>query len=321
MEHKPLHNDYCIPPADPLAPTIFHEGWWLGIVTGGNYGVVESTINGELVGRLPYFLKKKCGLSYSLMPPMTHFLGPAIIQSAGQPATQFLRRATIIHDLLSKLPNASIYRYKCHRDISDVIAFQQKGFLTNVQFTYEILPQPLDVLWGNMRSKKRKKIRAAGNHLAVSILNDTNEFWEFYDRNLHKKNIKNLCNKAICFPLIEECLRKKRGCIYAARDKNNQLVAAIFCIWDATTSFYFMSSRIDAAHDGAISLLTWEAMKDAAHHGLIFDFDGLNSASSVLFFTEFGGTISPRYIVTKQTLLGGIALDVKEHSRASKFFY
>jgi hypothetical protein len=252
---------------------------------------------------------------------MTHFLGPAITQGGGQASTQFLRNAAITHDLLSQLPPASIYRYKCHRNISDVIAFQQNGFWTNVQFTYEILPQPLDLLWENLRSKKRKKIRAAMGQLTISTLDDPNKFWNFYDDNLRARNIRNVCSKQICLRLIEECLRANRGCIYAAYDKNQQLVAAVFCIWDATTSFYFMSSRIDAAHDGAISLLTWEAMKDAAHHGLIFDFDGLNSASSVLFFTEFGGTINPRYVVTKQTLLGGIALDFKERTRASRFFY
>lgn len=307
--------------ADKLIPTIFHEAWWLDIVTGGNYSVVEVTDRGQVVGRWYSFLRNRGGLKYSIMPPMTHFLGPVLIDDGGSAMTRFLRRAKITHELIHKLPPASIYQYKCHRDIVDAIAFQQENFYTSVQFTYEMFPDDEKVLWKNMRGEKRKKIQSAQKSVTVSSLCDPMEFWRFYDENLRSKRIRNVCDRTICCKLIEACISRGHGRIYAAHDQNKKLVAAVFCVWDNTSSFYFMSSRADGAHNGAISLLAWEAMKEAAQRGLIFDFDGLNNSKAVLFFTEFGGIISPRFIVTRHTPVGGMALSLKNMYRASKYFY
>jgi len=93
------------PVANPLIPTIFHEPWWLEIVTGGNYAITEVTDSGRTIGRLYYFLRRRAGgLEYSIMPPMTHFLGPATIDNGGDHTTRFLRRAEITRELVQKLP-------------------------------------------------------------------------------------------------------------------------------------------------------------------------------------------------------------------------
>ena len=240
------------------------------------------------------FPRRRGGFKYSIMPPMTHFLGPSIIDDGGNPSTRFLRRAHITRELIRKLPPASVYQYKCHRDITDAIAFQQEKFHTAAQFTYEVFPAAEDALWKNLRSEKRKKIRSAQRSVTVSDILDPFEFWQFYDSNLQKKGIPNVCDRHICCRLIEGSLSRGRGRVYGAFDKNHQMAAAVFCVWDETSSYYFMSSRTSHAHHGAISLLAWEAMKDAAARGLIFDFDGLNNSKAVLFFTEFGAALSAR---------------------------
>ena len=308
------------PTFDPLVPTIFHEPWWLDIVTGGDYALAEVSENGETVGRLPYFLRSRLGMRYSIMPPMTHFLGPAIVEGDGNAPTRFLRRGEITHELIRKLPPASLYRYKCHRDITDTIAFQQENFLTNVQFTHEVAPAPEEVLWKNLRGKKRRKIRRAEQLLTVEIMNDPLEFWKMYDGNLKNKGLQNVCERRLCLHMIEACLSRGRGKILTARDEKKEVVAAVFFVWDETASFYFMSTRTPDS-ENAISLLAWEGMKDAASRNLIFDFDGLSNSSSVLFFTEFGGTISPRYVVTRSTLAGGVAMAIKDWRRDSRYFF
>ena len=323
--HFPQDNQASAPQPqlvkDPLTPTIFHEPWWLNIVAPDSYKLVEVQENGEAVGRLSYFLRNRFGMKYSIMPPMTHFLGPAVVEGEGSYSTRFLRRARIVRELIAKLPEASLYKYKCHRDITDTIAFQQEEFITGVQFTYEIPPQPEEELWKNMRTEKRKKIRQAQKLHTVTYIEDPLEFLRFYDVNFREKGVKNVCDEQLCASLIEACLTRKRGRIYAARNQEGELVAAVFCIWDATASFYYMSTRTQEAHSGAISLLAWEALKDASAQGLIFDFDGLNNPNAVLFFSEFGGTVSPRYIVTRQTLAGGLALSLKDWKRESRYFF
>ena len=69
---------------NPLEPTIFHESWWLDITTYGQFQMVEVAENGQVVGRMPYVLRRKAGLAFSNMPMLTHFLGPADRRRQGQ---------------------------------------------------------------------------------------------------------------------------------------------------------------------------------------------------------------------------------------------
>lgn len=310
-----------VAPYDPLTPTIFHESWWLDIVTGGSYKFVEVSDKGNVVGRMPYFTKRRMGLEVSMMPMLTHFLGPGIVEGEGHESTRFLRRTRIIRELIGQLPPASVYKYKCHRDITDAIAFQQEKFMTNVQFTYEVAPQPEEVLWKNMRVEKRKKIKQAQGLHTIGEMRDAEEFWQFYDTNMRQRTMKNIYKFDFCRQLVQSCIDRNRGRIYTAIDGRGIVTAAVLCIWDAKTTFYFLSTRTSDAHNGAMSLLTWEGMKDSAARGLVFDFDGLNTSNVVLYITEFGGIISPRYVVTRSTVAGRIALALKEMSDENRYFY
>lgn len=308
--------------ASGLVPTIFHERWWLDIETNGNFDVVECFEDGKLVGWLPYFLKRKSGFTYSVNPKMTHFIGPAINEGNGSSETRFLRKLQITRELISKLPPASVYKYKLHRDVTDVVAFQAEQFSTNVQFTFEVPPQVTDTLWNNMRPKKRKKIRKASDELTSYDIEDPELFWHFYEKNLKWRGLYcSYYDKISTCKIIEACLTRSCGRIYAAKDKRGSLVAVLFCIWDQFSTYYYMTSRTEDAHGGATSLLVWNAMQDAAQKGLIFDFDGLTNAKSILFYAEFGGTLSPRYVVTRSTLIGGIALGLKTALDGKNFFY
>ncbi len=278
---------------NPLVPTIFHEHWWLDIASGGNFDIVKVAQGGKTVGWLPYFLKSRFGLKFSTNPNMVHFVGPAIDAGEGSPETRFLKRLKITRELLAKLPPASLYKYKCDRTVTDVVAFQAENFVTSVQFTHEILPQPADALWNCLRHKKRSKIRRARELVTLTDIDDPELFWSFYYSNVKQRGMhKFFYDQVRTCRIVEACLSRKCGRIYAAKDKFGSLVAAIFCMWDKTSAYYFMTTRRVDTHGGTISLLVWEAIQDAARRGLIFDFDGLGNQESILFFTEFGGILS-----------------------------
>lgn len=304
---------------DELAPTIYHEKWWLDIVTGGQYECVEVITNGKRVGWLPYFMKNKFGLKFSVPPGMTHVLGPAIDAGGGDADAQAYNRTAITRELIARLPPAAIYNYKCQRDVTDVIAFQQEKFATSVQFTQELAPKPADAIWSGMRKKKRSQIRRAQEILKASTINDPELFWRFYEKNVSERGLPNHYKKDAVLACAEQCLLRQRGRIYAARDKDDRLTAAIWCIWDKTSAYYFMTSRSLDAHDGAVSFLLWEAVQDAMQLGLVFDFDGISSNESVAFYAGFGGRLTPRYIVTRTSGIGRLVWDLKEARRANRY--
>lgn len=309
--------------ADPLIPTIFHETWWLDIATQGRYDVVEIKESGKTVGRLPYFLQKKClGVSVIDLPPLTHFLGPAITGCYGKPNTQFLRRLDITTQLINKLPDVSAFYVKCHRDITDVLAFQGAGFRTGVQFTQEIPPQPLDVVWKSLRDKARNFIGAARRKYEITAGVDPQLFMRFYVECLEKnKGEANHMDIDLHARLIRACLERKCGKIYEAREKSGRLAASIFCAWDHVASYYLLTSRNPAAHGSSTSLLVWEAICDAMSRNLTFDFDGIVSEGGARAGNNFAHIITPRYTATRESSLMHIARAVKSTFRPRNFYF
>ena len=288
---------------DLLAPTIFHESWWLDVATDHSYSVAEVHSGGKVVGRLPYQLCRRKGLSHIIMPTLTHFLGPAVLEGEGSANTRFLRKFNLTRELIAQLPRAISYEIKCHAGVTDVIAFQAENFNTTVQFTHEVHPLPEQELWKRMRDKTRNVIRRAQEQYEVVSLSDTRAFIEFYARNLQQKSYLDL---SVCARIIQSCLARERGRILAARSRKGDLVAANFCAWDTKSAYYLMSTRASNAGNGAGSLLLWKAILDAAGRNLVFDMDGLASEGGILFFAGFGAEVRPRYVAERFTVLGHI---------------
>ena len=170
--------------------------------------MAEVSENGNVVGRLPYFLFKKMGVAIVDLPTITHFLGPAVISAKP------LRRLEITKELIDKLPPVSALYIKCHRDVQDVIAFQSAGYSTSVQFTHEIHPQPTDVLWKTVQAKTRRVIRRASECHSVSAGNDPLAFMQFYRKNIEDRGKTNSIDINICTRLIQACLEGDRGRIF-----------------------------------------------------------------------------------------------------------
>ena len=181
-----------------LAPTIFHEDWWLYAATNGRYEVAEVLSGSTVVGRLPYFITRRFGMKWCAQPELTYFLGPTVNEGTGNINTRFMRRLEITRDLLRKLPGVNFMQIKCHRGIHDVIPFQDLGFLTTVQFTHEIHPAPADELWRKFSQKKRQVILKATEKMSISTLDDPAVFMRFCEANLGARGIKNKRNIPTC---------------------------------------------------------------------------------------------------------------------------
>lgn len=287
--------------ANPLEPTIFHERWWLDIATDGRCKFSEVMEKGKVVGRMPYVLKENRKLSIIDMPPLTHFLGPATVDGRAKENTRFLRRLDITRALVEQLPRVSSTYIKCHRGVSDILAFQNQAFRSSVQFTHEILPRSVDEVWAGMRDKGRNGIRIARNSLTVCSKLTSKEFVDAYKRNLDSLGQRNYVDMSLAARIIEATLARSRGMLFGARNAKGELLAAIFCVWDHGSYYYLMSTRTIDAHRGATSLLLWEAISDAMHKGLIFDFDGIVDEGSARLAANFSGRVAPRYIGTRET--------------------
>lgn len=292
---------------DILAPTIFHQPWWLDIAGGGACKEVTVTRGNRLVGRLPYLESRtRLGLVVLGMPALSHVLGPALDpQYAGENFPKSLKQMSILHDLLAGLPKAAHISFCLHGGLNNTLAFEVAGFSTEVRFTMEVMPAPVEELWRGMRDKTRNVIRRAQERLSVSELCTPGEFIDFYDRNLRVRKTRNHYDRALVQTLITECLARGCGRVQAARDGAGRLQAAVFTVWDDTAEYYFMSTRSAEAHNGAVNWLIWEAIQHAARKGLVFDLDMVHvvhaAVPNLLLVTGFGGKLVPRYRVHRSS--------------------
>jgi hypothetical protein len=293
----------------------------LEAATAGAYQLVECREGGNVVGRMPYLLRRDKGLMRGIMPDLTHFLGPAVAEGPGNEGTRFLRRIEITKELIAQLPKAAFFEIKCHRGIADVVAFQEMHFRTAVQFTHEILPQPERIVWKSFRDKCRGAIRRGLHALKLERIDDPEEFMRFYEANLDERELSNNMNRANCLRVLRAACEKGQGAMRGARDRSGALVAATFCAWDAVAAYFLLGSRKRGSDGGAISTLVWLEIKDAMERGLIFDFDGICHAGMVHFFAGFSGAVAPRFIVRRMNLPFQVVWDIHHAFSNERWFF
>ena len=282
---------------DPLVPMIFHNRWWLDAATDGRHEEIEVR-SGAAVARLPYLAVREWpGYRVCTMPQMTHSLGWAVDLGVAPGPEATVRHIEITRLLARRLARFAGFHHKLGGQITDTFAFGEAGYTTGVQFTFEIAPQPNDATWRAMRDKTRNVIRRAGERFAVDSAIDPDTFASIYEANLRRRNLINTAPRMV--QVCAAALAHDSGRFFAARDDAGAVEAAVFIVWDHRTAYYLLATRAPKSDNGAISLLVWHAIRDAHARGLVFDFDGVGTPGSRLFFTGFGGVVTPRYIVSR----------------------
>ncbi|MDE1896490.1 MAG: GNAT family N-acetyltransferase, partial [Rhodospirillales bacterium] len=238
------------------------------------------------------------------MPALTHCLGPAISPALERAGTaKSFKPIQIYGQLLQQLPQAAHVWFRLHPDTINTLAFETAGFSSSVQWTVEIAPTAGDVLWKQMRDKTRNAIRRAGDVLQVEISEDSEFFLNFYNSCLREAGRKNSYDQDCLKRLVAEATERNRGRILVAASADGTPQAAIFTVWDTKREYYFMSSRRAGAHFGAVNLLLWHSLQNAAACGRIFDMDGIHVVGTqlpnLLLLSGFGGNIVPRYCVSR----------------------
>jgi Acetyltransferase (GNAT) domain len=305
LELETCQEQKKVPPKNQVAAavtpgTIFHEPWWLEATTAGQYREVTVENGGRVVGRLPFVLSKKAGLTVSKMPPFTHVLGAAVEAGNGKPQTQLLQRLSTVRELIGKLP-PSAYFVQAFESSLDGLAFQERGYQLTPQYTFEVdCRDSLDNLLAGMHFKTRQHIRRAEEKFTVNRVNDAYEFMGFYLGNLKKTGAKSYIDWTTFPELFRQCMARGSGEAIAARWADGRCAAMVFLVWGKGKMYYLLSTRAgDEGDNGSINLLIWEGMKRAHERGLLFDLDGVTTSGTARFLSGFNGSPKLRMIVRK----------------------
>jgi hypothetical protein len=316
-------------PAPAQSGLLFHEPWWLNAVTQGHYEEVRVTNGEQVIGRLPFVISRKMGLTTLRMPPFTHLLGPVVDAGQGKPQTQMLKRMSVVRELIDQLPKFDHFKQAlsassiASASSVDGLAFQDRGFEITPQYTFRIdCRRDPEQIWQDMHFKTRQHIRRAEEKFRVSTVDDACRFTQFYETNVRKQGLVNHINFAPFGTVLSESQMRDCGEILCASWPDGTPTAMVFLVWGQGTMYYLLSTRAsDAGDNGSVNLLLWTAVQRAHARGLVLDLDGVSSSGTARFLSRFGGNVETRLIVrrsrflysalqtTKRRLFGGQAAE------------
>jgi hypothetical protein len=300
------------PPPEPSS-LLFHEPWWLAAATGGVYHEAIVARGSQVVGRLPYVIRRQKGFSVCQMPPFTHVLGPMVQPGAGKPQTVLLQRLSIIRELLDQLPHVSSFKQALALSLADGLAFQDRGFQVTPQYTFQIdCRESLETLWSELHFKTRQHIRRAEEKFTIGTIDDVQTFISFYLENVVRAGLRSFIDFTN-FPALFAAAREHQCIeILCATGDAGKPVAMVVLVWGQGRMYYLLSTRArDKDDNGSVNLLIWEGVQRAHKHGLVFDLDGVSTSGTARFLSGFGGGIALRLIAQRTSFTYGALREIK----------
>jgi lipid II:glycine glycyltransferase (peptidoglycan interpeptide bridge formation enzyme) len=314
-----------VPPTNadaiPCAHSLFDQPWWLEAVAPGTWGAATVTNNGEVVGRLPYVRMRRFGLTILRQPPLTQFLGPWIKPGSGKAQTRLEREYDTLRGLIAALPKHDVFVQDFHHSITNCLPFYWQGFSQSARYTY-VLDEldDHDTIWRGFRQEVRTRIRKAERQVGVRAIDDIEPFIMLNRMTYERQGMAMPYSANLVRRLDAACSVRGVRRILLAEGADGTPHAAIYVVWDGITAYYLIGgSDPRLRSSGAMSLLSWEAIKFASRVAQRFDFEGSMLPSVERFFRGFGGKqVRFSRLTRGANLRGQLALMAYEWSRARK---
>lgn len=262
--------------------------WWNEVV---KYSWdVAILLNRDMVyGIMPYFIRKKGPWVFIANAHFTPYTGPFLIYPEGQKTASRIAFEHKAHqDLVAQLPPFSEFSQNFHLGFQNALTFQWNGFTETNRYTYLLpLEKSEDDLWKGLRENTRRQIKKAKKTINYSTSEDPKLLQKLLSDSFENKIESSYFERLVVFIDKYKC-----GKMWKA-DEGKETHSILFCMWDSTSAYYLIGGNASAhKNSGAMSLLTWEAIKYCKSINLpIFNFEGSSVASIEKYFRGFGGEL------------------------------
>lgn len=298
MSAKTLYRNLCI--SENSIP-VFSQAWWLDAVAPDSWDVVLALNDGEIVASLPYVIKKRFGLTLLTQPPLTQKLGPWLKTNSLKYSKRLALEKDILQDLYGRLPTYSYYKQNWHYSLTNWLPLYWMGYEQTTRYTYVINDiSDIEQVVNNFEHAKRKNIKKSSAFINVSFDISAKEFYENHRMTLAKQGQ----NIAYTFEIFERLYKagysNNSAKTIAAYDKDGNLHAALFVVWDKISAYDLISTiDPDFRTYGAASLLVKEIIRYVSEFVNTFDFEGSMIESVERSFRQFGAVQMPYFSVSK----------------------
>ncbi len=289
--------------AEPSIP-IFSRDWWLDAVCeDGTWDVVLVEQDGNIIGAMPYFIRKRWGLRLLTQPPLTQTLGPWIRAFGAHYTKNLARQKDIMVELIRKIPQCDHFLQCWHYTYTNWQPFYWNGFQQTTLYTY-VLSDLTDEakLWSGLQVNIRTDIRKAANRYGLCIRDDLDvtDFLALSRMTFARQGLAQPYSNSFVRKLDAACTAHGCRMILIAEDAKGQRHAGVYIIWDENSAYYLMGGgHPDLRKSGATSLCMWEAIRRAAKVTKRFDFEGSMIEPVERFFRAFGAVQTPYFQISK----------------------
>jgi len=304
MSNKTLYQQFC---EQEKEIPIFVKPWYLDAVCqfeNKSWDVILIKEKEKIVASWPFCLKKKNGFQYSVLPPLTKFMGPYLIQEKRSP--KFAHK--ICAKLIEQLPKKALFQQNFHYDFTDWLPFYWAGFEQSTRYSYILEDlSDLDQVFNNFSADYRNnKIRKAQQTIKVVSDLGVEAFFEIAMMSFQRQNLP--------FPFSIDFFKKYDAAMtenntrkmFFAVDEQNQIHSVVYLLFDHDRVYYHLAGdNPDLRSSGASILLVWEAIKYTRNElGLnIFDFEGSMIKPIERVRRQFGAVQKPYFEIKKYNSL------------------
>jgi len=285
---------------------IFSQAFWLDAICGmNNWDVLLYENENQIIGALPYFIKKRCGLSYITQPQFTQTMGVWIKYPPNQKYEKKLSYEKVVMtaliEQLEKLP-ICFYQQSFSYTVTNWLPFFWKGFHQTTKYTYRIEDiGDTDRVFKNFSHAKRKNInKALAEKVIIGFDLSAEEFYENHSYTLNLQNQRIGYSFKLLENIYNAIYQNDAGRVIYARDMNGNLHGALLVTWDKQSG-YNLISTIDPTYrnSGSASLLIYEIIKFLSNKVKSFDFEGSMIEGVENSFRQFGSTQTPYFFINK----------------------
>ncbi|MDA6067157.1 GNAT family N-acetyltransferase [Idiomarina abyssalis] len=296
---KDLYRELC--EKEPSIP-LFSQAWWLDAVEGNGWDVAIAKKGKQIVGALPYVVRKKLGLRLITQPKLTQSLGPWIRPTEKSYPKRLSYEKEILGTLVEQLPSHAEYSQNWHCDRTNWLPFYWQGFSETTRYTYRLdISTEKEILWKGLQENTRREIRKSIDRVGVKVRKGTlDEFWELNKLTFDRQG-RSMPYTRKFVERIDEAANKKGACdCLVAEGSDGRLHAGAYIVRGGNTAYYLMGGGDpELRSSGATSLVLWEAICSQPDEVDVFDFEGSMIEPIERFFRSFGAIQTPYFRVSK----------------------
>jgi len=282
------------------------QPWWLDIVCEGGVWDVCLHFNGEgeIVGALPFFIRKKYFLQINTMPPLTDYIGIFIkIPENGmlKDVTKRTIEQKIMTELVKQLQPVHYFNQQYYPETINWLPFYWQGYKQTVYYTFCFENQAIETIYAGFKRTVWTDIKKAEKSVECIVSSELNDFYAINRQSFKRNGVNIPYQKSTLEALDSELLQRNQRQILIAKDKiNGDIHAALYWVWDDETAYFLLSGVADKyKNSAAVHLLYWEAIQQAMEMGKKVDFCGSMLPKVEHILRSYGATPVPHFRVFK----------------------